>query len=108
MKTLALLLVLAAAFPVFAKKTLVFDEKQGIIWIDDAKKNEKKAFDLPEVRKKTVIIEEKTVRVRQHIKTKPLTAAEIRETGTKFYFNNDYAEALKYFEKAWAAEQDPT
>jgi tetratricopeptide (TPR) repeat protein len=97
------LLLAAANLP--AKKVLVFDEKQGIIWVEEGKK---KTFEAPEIKKKTtVIVEERTVRVRDHVKTKPITAEEYREAGEKFYFNEDYEEAIKYFDKAWADKQDP-
>ncbi|MFH0921226.1 MAG: tetratricopeptide repeat protein [Fibrobacterota bacterium] len=98
------LLLLVQAAP--AKKVLVFDEKQGIIWVEEGKKQDK-AFEVPEIKKKTVIVEEKTVRVREHIKTKPVTAEEYRQTGEKFYFNQDYEEAIQYFQKAWENKSDP-
>jgi len=101
-------LLLALLVPLHAKKQIVFDENQGIIWVDQNNKSEKKGFDLPEVQKKKTIIEETTVLVRDHVKTKPLTAQDYRDAGSKFYFSNDYAEAVKYFQRAWDKERDPT
>jgi len=98
---------LIIAYPASAKKVLQFDEKQGIIWVEDGKKSAPdKAFEAPDLKKKKVIIEEKTVKVREHVKTKAMTAEDYRDAGNKFYFNNDYTEALKYFSKAWELKSD--
>ena len=104
-KIIALLLLASFATP---KKVLVFDEETGIQWVDQkANKNEK--FEVPEIKqkKKVVIIEESGIKVPGHVKTQPLTAAMMRETGQKFYFNGDFGEARKYFDRAWGMEKNP-
>jgi len=104
---LVILSILIFPPSLLAKKVLIFDEKQGIIWVEEGKKQDPKGFEIPEIKKKTVIVEEKTIRVREHIKIKPVSAEEYRQTGEKFYFNQDYVEAIKYFQKAWDNKRDP-
>ncbi len=104
---LSLLAILFCITFVQAKKVLVFDEKQGIIWVDENKKTESKKFEVPEFKKKKVVIEETSVQVRKHVKTKAMTAEDYREAGIKFYSNSDYIEALKYFNKGWELKTDP-
>jgi tetratricopeptide (TPR) repeat protein len=102
------ILLLLASFA-SSKKVLVFDENSGIQWIDqDSKKSGK--IEVPEIKqqkKKIVIIEESPVKVLGHVKTQPLTAEMMRETGQKFYFNGDFEEARKYFDRAYEMEKDP-
>ncbi|MBL8027011.1 MAG: tetratricopeptide repeat protein [Fibrobacteres bacterium] len=107
MKFITVLLIVLVSL-VSAKKVLVFDENSGIQWVDqDA--NTGKKFEVPEIKqkKKVVVIEEGPLRVPDHVKTQPLTAAMMRETGQKFYLNGDYAEAKKYFDRAYEMEKDP-
>jgi tetratricopeptide (TPR) repeat protein len=99
--------LLLCGMTVSAKKVLQFDENQGIIWVEDGKKAAPdKTFEAPDLKKKKVIIEERTVKVREHVKTKPMTAGDYRDAGIKFYFNNDHNKALKYFTKAWEMKTD--
>ncbi len=90
------------------QKVLLFDEESGIQW-SDKKSDKGKKFEIPEIkhRKKVIIVEEAPVRLPDHVKTTPLTAEILRETGIKFYFNGDYTEAQKYFDRAWSIKNDP-
>jgi tetratricopeptide (TPR) repeat protein len=86
-----------------AKKALVFDENQGIIWVEEGQKS-KKGFKPPKLHAESTTVVKK-VRVRRRIKT--VKPGEYLATGMKFYSSGDYPEAIKYFEKAWDKEQNP-
>lgn len=102
-------LMLIAAQGAWAKKVLVFDEKQGIIWVEEgAQKQAKESFEAPTIKKTEVVTEEQTVTVRKHVSIKPASAVDYVRTGMKFYYGRDFGEALKYFEKAWESRKLPT
>jgi tetratricopeptide (TPR) repeat protein len=99
-------LVLIAGQGAWAKKVLVFDEKQGIIWVEEgAQKQAKESFEAPTIKKTEVVTEEQTVTVRKHVSLKPASAEDYISTGMKFYYGRDFGEALKYFEKAWESQK---
>ncbi|OGS34330.1 MAG: hypothetical protein A2293_09735 [Elusimicrobia bacterium RIFOXYB2_FULL_49_7] len=113
MKTLSLFLLFSlVSLPVLAKKVMVYDEKEGITWVEEGaqktKKSSKKGFEAPTIHKTEVVIEEKNVSLREHVKLKPASGADYIKTGMKFYYDKDYSEALGYFTKAWESKKKPT
>ncbi|OGJ84202.1 MAG: hypothetical protein A2268_10615 [Candidatus Raymondbacteria bacterium RifOxyA12_full_50_37] len=90
-----------------AKKVLKFDQQQGVIWVEEGKAPPPQKDFAPKAPVQEKVVVETTITVREHVKTKKVTSESYFETGKKFYNNEDYAEALTYFQKAWIGEKNP-
>lgn len=100
-----ILVIFMLGFNSFAEKVLYYSEKGGIMWVEKSRLETLKKREMKQVENKK----------KRHEASYELTTAGKRakdhktyyRVGLKYFFDNDYNEAFRYFKNAYKLKRDP-